>query len=201
MAETHLPMHLLRTGTLPRGRLGRADGAAGVRLTEVAGFAAAMIVARKGQRQATAEKLAEAFGVAVEDGPRRVAKGATSITGLAPGQWLAVQREADDWEFTEKLVGVLSGTASVTPQGNGRMIVEVSGEQVRATLAKGVPVDLHPASFPVGSAAQTTASHIGLGVSLLDSAPTFELISAASTRASLLTWLVSSAAEYGLEVG
>jgi sarcosine oxidase subunit gamma len=94
----------------------------------------------------------------------------------------------------------LDGLAAVTDQGDGRVVLEVSGSRARDALAKGVPVDLDPIAFKVGDAAQTSASHIGLQIALVDDTPTFEITSARSTAGSLWSWLVASAAEYGIEV-
>ena len=200
MGDALLPRRMLEAGPLPRGRIGRLEGTPGVRLKEITGFAAAMIVARKGQAQSTAARLTAALGVVVEDGPKRSASGDRCIAGIAPGQWLAVKRDSVDWDLAQKLATALDGAAAVTAQGHGRIIVEVSGPRARAALAKGIPVDLHPGVFGVGAVAQTTAGHIGVGVALLEEGPTFELISNASTRVSLITWLVLAAAEFGLEV-
>ena len=63
-----------------------------------------------------------------------------------------------------------------------------------------VAVDLDPVAFKVGDLAQTSASHIGLQISLIDAAPTFEIVSARSTAPSLWSWLTASAAEYGIDV-
>lgn len=200
MTDAQLPLAMLRAGTVPRGRLGRGSGTPGVQLEVITGFAAATVNARKEMADAVASRLSALAGVPVGQQSRRVAGKSVSVTGVAPGQWFAVAGNTADVEFAEKLALDLAGVAAVTAQGNGRVILHLSGPKARATLAKGVPIDLHSTVFPVGSVAQTTAGHIGIGVALLDDTPTFELISAASTRGSLLTWLVSSAAEYGIEV-
>jgi len=88
----------------------------------------------------------------------------------------------------------------VTDQGDGRLIVEVAGPRARDALAKGIAIDLDASAFKVGDAAQTSAAHIGLQIALIDDIPTFEIISARSTAGSFWSWLVASAAEYGIEI-
>jgi sarcosine oxidase subunit gamma len=94
----------------------------------------------------------------------------------------------------------LDGLAAVSDQGDGRVILEISGARARDALAKGIAVDLDPDVFKIGDLAQTSASHIGLQIALIDAAPTFEIASARSTAGSLWAWLTASAAEYGIDV-
>jgi sarcosine oxidase subunit gamma len=129
-----------------------------------------------------------------------VSSGNLAITGTAPGQWLAVSRGPEPQTRLDGVRADLDGLAAVTDQGDGRVVLEVSGSRARDALAKGVPVDLDPIAFKVGDAAQTSASHIGLQIALVDDTPTFEITSARSTAGSLWSWLVASAAEYGIEV-
>ena len=122
-----------------------------------------------------------------------------ALIGVAPDQWLAVERGTERHRLNA-LRDSLAGLAAISEQGAGKVILEISGSHARDALCKGIAVDLHPAAFTVGSSARTVAAHIGVQVSLLDDAPTFELISAGSTAASLWSWLAQSAREFGLLV-
>jgi methylglutamate dehydrogenase subunit D len=183
------------------GRLGRADGSAGVRLREVPDAAAIAIVARKGRTADVAALLSRHIGSTVEDAARRAAGNGLAACGTAPGQWLAMARGPGGEHALSALRADLGDIAAVTEQGDGRVILEVSGPRARSALEKGVPVDLDPVAFKIGDVAHTSASHIGLQIALIDEKPTFEIVSARSTAGSLWAWLTASAGEYGIEVG
>lgn len=179
-------------------RLGAATSEPGVRIREIAEFAALAVIARRGRVADVAAALTGHAGTPVEDAAKRAGSRTLSITGAAPGQWLAVHRGSPSG--LDQLRAELVELAAVTDQGDGRVLMEVSGPRAREALAKGIPIDLDGAVFKVGDAAQTSASHIGLQIALIDDVPTFEILSARSTAESLWSWLVASAAEYGIEV-
>ncbi|MFN3744804.1 MAG: sarcosine oxidase subunit gamma [Hyphomicrobiaceae bacterium] len=182
------------------GRRGAAMPDPGVRIREVTDFAAIGLTARRGKIGAVTAVLSRHLGSPVADGARRTSGGALAIAGTAPGQWLAVGRGRGAAAQLAAVRADLAGLAAVTDQGDGRVILDVAGPRARDALAKGIAIDLDAIAFHVGDTAQTIVAHIGLQIALIDAAPTFELISARSTAESLWSWLVASAAEYGIEV-
>jgi len=200
MAEPHAQHRAPLAGVATTGRIGRATGDVGVRIREITDAAAIAIIARKGRSADVAAVLSRHVGATVLDAAKRAAGKGLAISGTAPGQWLAVTRPAGTGTPLDALRADLDGLAPVTDQGDGRVILEVSGTRARDALAKGIAIDLDPVAFKVGDVAQTSASHIGLQIALIDAAPTFEIISARSTAGSLWMWLTSSAAEYGIDV-
>ena len=182
------------------GRHGAATPDQAVRIREVPDFAAIGLIARRGEIGAVIAVLSRRLGSPVADKAKRTSAGAISITGTPPGQWLADGRGREAEAQLGALRTDLAGLAAMTDQGDGRVILEVAGPRARDALAKGIAIDLDTIAFKVGDAAQTSAAHIGLQVALIDAAPTFEIISARSTAESLWSWLVASAAEYGIEV-
>jgi sarcosine oxidase subunit gamma len=181
------------------GRIGRSIGVAGVHIREIIDVAGLAIVSRKGRASDVAVVLSRHVGSDVPDAAKRIAGNGLAISGTGPGQWwLATAPRAG--ALLDTLRADLDGLAAVTDQGDGRAILEVSGPCARDALAKGVPVDLDASVFKVGDLAQTSASHIGLQIALIDATPTFEVVSARSTAASLWAWLIASAAEYGIDV-
>jgi heterotetrameric sarcosine oxidase gamma subunit len=144
--------------------------------------------------------LSRHVGSTVMDAAKRAAGNGIAISGMSPGQWLALAQPSADRAVLDALRADLDGLAAVTDQVDGRVVIEVSGNRARDALAKGIAVDLDPVAFKVGDLAQTSASHIGLQISLIDAAPTFEIVSARSTAPSLWSWLTASAAEYGIDV-
>jgi sarcosine oxidase subunit gamma len=199
MAE---PIQILSplTGVLAKGRHGRPVGVAGVSIREITGVSAIAIIARKGRATDVAAVLSRHAGAPVADAARQTTGNGLSITGTAPGQWLAVARPSSPGHVLNALRGDLAGLAAISEQGDGRILLEVSGSSARDALAKGIPIDLDASAFKVGDAAQTSASHIGLQIALVDEKPTFEITSARSTAGSLWSWLSASAGEYGFEV-
>ncbi len=182
------------------GALGAATGDPGVRIREIRDFAAISIIARRGRGAEVAAALSHRVGSPVAGAAKRTSGGNLSVTGTAPGQWLALSRGPDAPAQLEALRAALDGLAAVSEQGDGRFVIEVAGARARDALAKGIAIDLDPIAFKVGDAAQTSAAHIGLQIALIDEKPTFEIISARSTAASLWSWLIASASEYGIEV-
>ena len=198
MSDASLRLPNFDAGRWRCGRFGCDDAIPGVVLSELNDFSAAAIIARNGKAADVAAKLSAMIGTTVPDAQQRAANAALSLTGIGPGQWLAVGYEGGD--VADRLARDLAGLASISDQGSGRFILHVSGPKARAALSKGVPIDIDARIFKPGEAAQTVAGHIGIGLALLDATPRFELVSAVSTRGSLLAWLAASAAEYGLEI-
>lgn len=183
-----------------QGALGAQTGDPGVRIHEVTDFAAMSIIARRGRAADVAAVLSRHAGIPVVDASKRAGNGTLSVTGTAPGQWLALCRGSDAAARLDALRNDLEGLAAATDQGDGRVVLEITGSRARDALAKGISIDLDAIVFKVGDAAQTSTSYIGLQIALIDEAPTFEIISARSTAESLWSWLVASAAEYGIAV-
>ena len=200
MADLDVRHRSALAGSITAGRHGRATGDAGVRIREITEIAALTIIARKGRIGDVAAVLSLHIGSPVTDASKRVASGNLAITGTGPGQWLALSKGSGAGAALDSLRAALAGLAAVTDQGDGRVVLEISGARARDALAKGVAIDLDPIAFKIGDAAQTSASHIGLQIALIDNTPTFEIISARSTAASLWSWLASSAGEYGFDV-
>jgi methylglutamate dehydrogenase subunit D len=184
-------------GLAVRGRHGRAAGSAGVIIREIQNVQIANVIARTDRALAVAKILSTLAGADVIDRPARAGT-TTAVTGIAPGQWLVTRRTQPI--LTSELTSRLTNLGAVIDQSHSRIVLELSGANARDTLAKGVPIDLDPSVFKPGHAAQTAASHLNVQIALLDDAPTFELITAASTAGSFWSWLIASAAEFGIDI-
>lgn len=182
------------------GRHGRAAGAPGVTIAVVDTLAEATVIARKGKSAAASAAALKAFGAALPMRPSFIAAKTVTFFWAGPGQWCAQARNPATTGLEKDLETALGDTASVTDQTGGRVILRLTGPRVRDVLAKGVPIDLHASRFAPGDAAVTLAGHVGIGLALLDEAPTFELAVSRSWAQSLWRWLDASAAEYGYEV-
>ena len=187
-------------GLAPPGRHGRESGPAGLVVREVAGSAIATIAARKGRAEAVMAALAERYGIRPADAPGRLARDGVAFIGAGPRQWIASAEPPAAAGFVRDLRARLAGLAAVADQSDSRVVLRLAGEHVRDVLAKGVPIDLHPDVFPPGATTATLVVHVGVQLSRLDDAETFELMAPRSMAGSFWSWLTASAAEFGYEV-
>lgn len=161
----------------------------------------AWIAARKGQTSTLATRVNELHGVTLPSNPRLVtSRSGVDFIGAGPDQWLAIAPAAAGLDLAVVLTDQLQGLASVADQTDSRTLVRVSGEKARDTLAKGLPIDLHPRAFPEGSVATTHAAHIGVVLWRPIGSNTFILACSRSYSDSFWRWLTDSAAEHGLVV-
>ena len=172
--------------------------AAGVFARPMPNLRFATVLARKGQMPALAERVSALYGLELPQSPRRVASGELAFVATGPGVWLAVGEAADPL-WPETLAAGLEGLASVSDQSDGYAAIRLEGPAVLDLLAKGVFLDLHPAAFPVGSAAGVSIAHMGV-ILWRREAEVFELLCFRSYAASFSNWIQESAAEYGLAV-
>jgi methylglutamate dehydrogenase subunit D len=143
------------------------------------------VLARKSQAQALMEKAG------IVDAPRQSGADGIIALGIGPGRWLLLGAAPGE-------LANLSGLASLADHSDGYAIFEIWGPKVRETLAKGVPVDLHPNVF-TDTVAVTVIAHIG--AIIWQSAPErFSIAVFRSYAGSFWHWLAASAAEFGLSV-
>ena len=84
----------------------------------------------------------------------------------------------------------LAGLASISDQSGGRTLLRLSGPHARDVLAKGLPIDLDPRAFPLGSAATSAISHMG-GCWQLDDTRSYNLFPFPQRFGKLLELAVS----------
>jgi sarcosine oxidase subunit gamma len=199
VSERHLrPLSALAGVAIP-GRFGKASGEPGVVIQERIGLGLATVAARK--RQAAALKQAfVAYGVELPDSSR-VARGSkVSFVGYGPGQWLAVSEQLASEALARDLGERLKGLASISDQSGGRTVIRISGPRASDVLAKGLPIDLDPRAFPLGSAATSTISLMGVQLWQTGDTRSYDVAIFRSVSQSFWRWLTASAAEYGYEV-
>ena len=176
-----------------------ASGTAGLTVTERRGLGLATVTLRPGARDTLADALSTAYGLTLSDGPKVSTGSDIALVGTGPRSWLAVQ-PGGGWRFASTLATQLAGSASVADQSSGYAVLRLCGPNVRQVLAKGVPVDLHPAAFQPGDAAVTLAGHVGIILWQVDAAPTYDIAVFRSFAGSFWHWLTESAAEFGMAV-
>lgn len=133
-------------------------------------------------------------------------RGGTAVLWLGPDEWLIAAPAGKGDALADKLRRALGSLhAALTPLGDGRTVIRLSGPRARDVLSKGCPLDLHPRVFGPGQCAQTILGRCDM---LLHQpaqgrgAPdTFEIYVARSFAEYAWTWLEDAAGEYGVRVG
>lgn len=187
-------------GLAASGRYGKRDGGAGVTISERIGLGLATVAARKGQARSLQDRVREAYGVDLPQTSRVVVGRDVSFVGYGPGQWLAVSETLASEAMARDLAERLKGLASMSDQSSGRTVIRVSGTRARDVLAKGLPIDLDPRVFPLGSAATSTISLMGVQLWQADDTRSYDIAVFRSLSESFWRWLAASAAEFGYEV-
>ena len=187
-------------GLAASGRYGKRDGGAGVTISERIGLGLATVAARKGQARSLQDRVREAYGVDLPQTSRVVVGRDVSFVGYGPGQWLAVSETLASEALARDLADRLKGLASISDQSSGRTVIRVSGTRARDVLAKGLPIDLDPRAFPLGSAATSTISLMGVQLWQADDTRSYDIAVFRSLSESFWRWLAASAAEFGYEV-
>ncbi len=200
MADIALAMRSAWAGLLQPGRVGRADGAAGITAMARDDLALARLIARRTTRADVTERVRASYGIDPPSTPRRAAKDGVAFIWSGPGEWLVVAERAQHPRIVDDLRTALAGLAAVSEQSDGFAVLRLSGPKARDTLMKGVSIDLHPRAFSVDGTALTVISHIGVHLWQIDDSPTYDIAVPRSLAASFWHWLAESAAEFGLDV-
>jgi len=172
----------------------------GVRVADRDGLGVASVLLRKGQIAALSERVRQRYGMELPHGPQRRVAGDVAFAGVGPEAWLATC-ETGAHAFAPALKEALGEAASVADQSSGYAILRLTGPKLRETLAKFLPIDLHPRAFERGAVASTTAAHVGATLWRLhdaaDGSPIFEIAVFRSLAGSFWHTLSTSAAEFG----
>jgi methylglutamate dehydrogenase subunit D len=172
----------------------------GVLAMERDGVGIARMAARRGQSARLAELFRASFGVEPPNVPRRASRGDVGISGIGPQTWLATRDDAGN-AFAQSLQSLLGDCASVCDQSDAYVILRLAGPKVRETLAKLIPIDIHPRSFHVSDVAQTMCGYVNVTLWRLEDTaqrePAFEVWAGRSLAVSLHQVISHSAAEFG----
>jgi heterotetrameric sarcosine oxidase gamma subunit len=165
-----------------QGRFGASKGDPGVTFGIRHPLSIVTVIARAGQGQATAAVL-------------------TGYTAqwAGPDQYFVLAEGLGEGTLYRELKSKLSGLASVSDQSHGRVVIRVAGPKVRAILAKGTPVDLHPDQFPLGKSAVTQMAHVGVHLTRVAD-DVFDLSVFRGFSESFWEWITEQAEEFGYQV-
>lgn len=187
-------------GIAVAGRYGKPDGEPGVTIEERVGLGLATVAARKGKAADLHAAVFSAYGVRLPDSSRVAQGSQVSFVGYGAGQWLAVSETLANEALAQELGQKLKGLASISDQSGGRTVLRLSGPRARDVLAKGLPIDLDPRAFPLGSAATSTISLMGVQLWQTDDTKSYDIAIFRSVSASFWRWFTASAAGFGYEV-
>ena len=123
--------------------------------------------------------------------------GARHIVGLGPDEALLLCEAGMERDLRRKISADLAGQHfAATNVTDALCVLQVEGPEVRAVLAKGCALDLHPGKFGPGQCAQTVLAHAGVTIIATDE-NCFLLICRTSFASYTLDWLQDAALEFG----
>ena len=173
----------------------------GVTMRERSTVSLCNVIARKGAANQLANRVRQEFGIELPQTPRYERSGPVSFIWASPNQWLAMADNNESQVFEQRLRSLLTDTASIMDQSDGRTVIRISGPRARDALAKGVLIDLHPSAFRSGDTAISTAAYINVHFWQIDDVPTYEFAIFRSFAVAFCEWLSESSAEYGVAHG
>jgi sarcosine oxidase subunit gamma len=165
----------------------------GIRLTERP-IASVWLLAAWPERLAkTATAAAKAAGVKAAPGPGQSATGeGGTLLRTEPLKWLLIS------ESDTPRPALPEADGTVLELSHARTVIHVSGPKALDLMARMVPLDLRPAAFPEGAAANTTLHHLGVTVLARDGG--FDILVLRSFGLAVWETLIDSAAQFGAEI-
>ncbi len=186
------------------GRHGAAQNAAGLTMVELGDFELVQVMARRGQWSAVAQASADGYGKAAPARPQAIEAGGALLVWSGPDQFLVLSARTSGGNTAMATArSAFAGMASLSEQSDGRSLIRISGARSRDMLAKVCSLDLHPAVFPVGTAAATSIDHTSVVLwrgEDISGEPAFYLLVFATFAESLWHTLLDSGAEYGITI-
>lgn len=156
------------------------------------------LTARKGRQADLAAAVERSLALILPESGRTAAAAGKRALWLQPGSWLVTAPAGERGTLPGTLALALNGIAAVVDQSHGRCLLEITGSQARAVLARLCRLDLHERTFPVGASAATLVGHVSCLVQRLETPePSFGLIVGSTFCEWLLDELTSAAASHG----
>ena len=126
-------------------------------LRERMGVALASVAARAGSGPAATDALAALVGAPCPISGYVRGPG-TSLFWTGPGQWFVLSDSDPEEQLTSRLRSELGATASITGQGDGWVVFDLTGDDVGAVLERLCNIDL--SAFGPGRAQRSVVEHI-----------------------------------------
>ena len=120
-----------------------------------------------------------------------------AIYWLGPDEWLIYCADQSQYPTVDELRRALGQShCAVTNVSDYYLVIRLTGDKARELLAKGTPLDLHPAVFTAGMCAQTCFGHATVLICCRDDASTFDIQVRWSFAEYLWNYLVDGTREY-----
>ncbi len=176
-------------GHYAHGTTGPAD-AAGIVLREITDLVLHQIAAWPDTLTQVGKQAAQAANVPSAPGPGAAAVSATgALLRIEPLKW---------WMIGGKAPQLNPEQGTTLDLSHSRTHLRISGAQAAKLLNRHLPLDLRPASFPVGTVASSALHHVG--VTLWHSQHGHELFIPRGFSLSIWQVLLESAAQFGVEI-
>lgn len=185
------------------GRIGVREGPTPVTVFERSGRALVQVSGWPESFQRLCQQLETLMTCQMPaDGLRAVSYGERAIFRVGPERlWVAGPNEDD---LLQTVGGAALGEdAVVTEIGHSRTVLRVAGAGARELLNRGLPVDLHPAVFPVDAFAQSVIHLVPVLVHRvgLERDSDFDVYVPRDYAASFWEWLTGAAQSLGCQIG
>jgi sarcosine oxidase subunit gamma len=165
-------------------------------LSEVRPGSIVQVAAWPGTLRQVETVLAEQLRVAIPPTGAAVAADGITLAAVAPGRYLFATETAGAAAQLE--AALPSADGAVTDLSHGRVILRLEGEAAADVLARCIALDLDPAAFPPGRAAQTMIHHVDVLVHRITETR-FELWMLRSFAESIGEWILDAGLEF--EIG
>lgn len=159
------------------------------------GLGMVSVATLRGGEAALVQALREHAGLVPPEPGRWVGDDRLALLWCAPGQFLAV----GDAAAVQGVAEALGDVALLIDLTGARVVVRVSGREVRDVLGRLVPLDLHPRAMRPGCVAATVAAHIGVQIWQIDDAPSYDVAGPISFAGSLFRGLELAGAQVDRE--
>lgn len=156
------------------------------------------VTTRKGRQAELAAAIARTLGLDLPEPGHVVTTSDKAALWLQPGCWLIEAPAEQRGELPGALAQALKGIAAVVDQSHGRCVIEISGAEARAVLARLCRLDLHERVFTPGHSAATLVGHVSCLIHRVDSeTPCFRLLVGSTFAEWLLDEITAAAASQG----
>ncbi len=123
-----------------------------------------------------------------------------SVRRCGPGEWLVVSEAIAPDSLARDLAALGASRASFVDQGDGRVVLQLSGPKVRAILAKCTAIDLHPDVFATGASANAQVCHVACNIARTGE-DLFEIIVPRSYAGFVFDELLEMGREFAMTAG
>jgi len=123
-----------------------------------------------------------------------------SVRSVGPREWLVVSETLGADSVARDLFLLDPARVSFFEQSDGRVLLCISGPNVRRILAKCVAVDLHPEVFVEGQSASMLCCHVSANVARTGT-DRFEIIVPRSYAGSVFEEIMEMGREFALTAG